>query len=73
MRDALERGDWDEAGRLMREDWVSRRKNVPGITTPLIDKLIRPRGAPEAPAQRSAERAAAAASCFWWNRKQRKE
>ena len=40
MRDALDCGNWDEAGRLMREDWVSRRKNVPGITTPLIDKLI---------------------------------
>ncbi|HVW85519.1 MAG TPA: hypothetical protein VHB50_12605, partial [Bryobacteraceae bacterium] len=30
----------NEASRLMREDWVSRRKNIPTITTPLIDHLI---------------------------------
>jgi D-glycero-alpha-D-manno-heptose-7-phosphate kinase len=44
MRQALERNDrndaWNEAGRLMREDWESRRKNAPGITTPLIDHLV---------------------------------
>jgi D-glycero-alpha-D-manno-heptose-7-phosphate kinase len=40
MRDAVARGDWDEAGRLMREEWTSRRKNAPGISTPAIDRLI---------------------------------
>jgi D-glycero-alpha-D-manno-heptose-7-phosphate kinase len=40
MRGALERDDWDEAGRLMREEWTSRKKNAPGITTPLIDRLV---------------------------------
>jgi D-glycero-alpha-D-manno-heptose-7-phosphate kinase len=40
MRKAVERNDWDEAGRLMREEWTARRKNVPGITTPLIDHLV---------------------------------
>jgi D-glycero-alpha-D-manno-heptose-7-phosphate kinase len=40
MREALERDDWDETGRLMREEWTSRKKNAPGITTPLIDRLI---------------------------------
>jgi D-glycero-alpha-D-manno-heptose-7-phosphate kinase len=40
MRAALERQDWDEAGRLMRQDWTSRKRNAPGITTPLIDHLI---------------------------------
>ena len=40
MRHALERGDWDEAGRLMREEWAARRNNAPGITTPLIDQLV---------------------------------
>ncbi len=40
MRHALERGDWAEAGRLMREEWTARRENAPGITTPLIDRLI---------------------------------
>ncbi|HTA44603.1 MAG TPA: hypothetical protein VK789_19280 [Bryobacteraceae bacterium] len=41
MRHALERHDWDESARLMREEWVTRRKNAPGITTPLIDHLIK--------------------------------
>ena len=40
MRGAIERQDWDEAGLLMREEWTSRKKNAPGITTPLIDQLI---------------------------------
>jgi D-glycero-alpha-D-manno-heptose-7-phosphate kinase len=40
MRDALAAHDWDSAGRLMREDWTYRRKNIPGITTPLIDQLV---------------------------------
>jgi len=40
MRDALTCGDWDGAGRLMREEWSYRRKNIPGITTPLIDRLV---------------------------------
>jgi D-glycero-alpha-D-manno-heptose-7-phosphate kinase len=40
MRHALERGDWGEAGQLMREEWTARRKNAPGITTPLIDQLV---------------------------------
>jgi D-glycero-alpha-D-manno-heptose-7-phosphate kinase len=26
--------------RLLREEWKLRRSNAPGITTPLIDKLI---------------------------------
>ena len=40
MRGALERKDWNEAARLMRDDWSNRRKNIPTITTPLIDRLI---------------------------------
>jgi D-glycero-alpha-D-manno-heptose-7-phosphate kinase len=40
MRSALEKADWEEAGRLLREEWAHRRKNVPTITTDLIDKLI---------------------------------
>ena len=40
MRGALEKQDWAEAGRLLREEWSHRRKNAPGITTPLIDRLI---------------------------------
>ena len=40
MRQALEKGDWTEAARLLREAWANRRKNAPGITTPLIDRLV---------------------------------
>ncbi|MEO8025519.1 MAG: GHMP kinase [Bryobacteraceae bacterium] len=40
MRDALTRGDWTETGRLLREEWSNRKRNAPGITTPLIDRLI---------------------------------
>ncbi len=40
MHQALIRGDWEEVARLLREEWKFRRTNAPGITTPLIDKLI---------------------------------
>ncbi len=40
MRKALERADWDETARLLREEWTNRRRNAPGITTPLIDRLV---------------------------------
>jgi D-glycero-alpha-D-manno-heptose-7-phosphate kinase len=40
MRGALEKGDWREVGRLLRAEWAHRRKNAPGITTPLIDRLV---------------------------------
>jgi D-glycero-alpha-D-manno-heptose-7-phosphate kinase len=48
MRKALEAGAWNEVARLLREEWRFRRTNAPGITTPLIDRLIavtRPKGA----------------------------
>ena len=40
MHQALLRADWQEVARLLREEWKLRRTNAPGITTPLIDKLI---------------------------------
>src|SRR5271165_5716446 len=40
MRRALAGQQWDDVERLMREEWNLRRTNAPGITTPLIDKLI---------------------------------
>ena len=40
MRAALEKADWTEAGRLLREEWAHRRQNAPGIATPLIDSLV---------------------------------
>ena len=40
MRAALDKGDWQETGKLVREEWSHRRTNAPGISTPLIDRLI---------------------------------
>jgi len=40
MHQALVAGQWEEVGRLLREEWKLRRSNAPGITTPLIDRLI---------------------------------
>jgi len=40
MHAALLRSDWSDLARLLREEWKLRRTNAPGITTPLIDKLI---------------------------------
>lgn len=40
MRNAIEKPDWAEVGRLLRAEWSNRRTNAPGITTPLIDHLI---------------------------------
>ncbi len=41
MHRALVHSDWDELARLLREEWKLRRTNAPGISTPLIDKLIK--------------------------------
>lgn len=40
MRVALERGDWKETGRLMHEEWMFRRRNLPTISTKTIDTII---------------------------------
>lgn len=40
MHKGMLRRDWNEVARLLREEWKLRRTNAPGITTPLIDKLI---------------------------------
>ena len=40
MREALASGDWDEAGRLMREEWSFRRRTLPGTSTATIDDII---------------------------------
>ena len=48
MHRALKRAKWDDVERLLHEEWKLRRTNAPGITTPLIEKLIaaaRKRGA----------------------------
>jgi D-glycero-alpha-D-manno-heptose-7-phosphate kinase len=40
VREALDRNDWGEAGRLMREEWEFRRRNLRTISTPLVDRVI---------------------------------
>jgi len=40
MRRALIRSRWAEAVRLMREEWAFRRRNLPTISTPVIDRII---------------------------------
>jgi D-glycero-alpha-D-manno-heptose-7-phosphate kinase len=40
MSTAVERQDWDEAGKLLRAEWEHRRRNVPTISTPLMDELV---------------------------------
>lgn len=48
LRVALEAADWQEAGKLMREEWVYRKRNLPTISTKMVDRVIedsRKRGA----------------------------
>src|SRR2546430_4249448 len=40
MRDSLEKSDWKESGRLMREEWSFRKRNLPTISTKTIDRII---------------------------------
>lgn len=40
MRFAMEKPDWLEAGRLMREEWSFRKRNLPTISTKKIDRVI---------------------------------
>ena len=40
MHQAVRHAEWDDVETLLREEWTLRRTNAPGITTPLIDKLI---------------------------------
>ena len=41
MRTALERGDWDEVGRQIAHEWENRKRLAPGVTTHVVDDLIR--------------------------------
>ena len=40
MRLALERADWKETGKLMREEWDFRKRNLPTISTKTVDRII---------------------------------
>jgi D-glycero-alpha-D-manno-heptose-7-phosphate kinase len=40
LRGALERANWHETGRLMHEEWVFRKKNLPTISTKTVDRIV---------------------------------
>ena len=40
MREAVAAADWPEIERLLRAEWKLRKTNAPGISTPLIERLI---------------------------------
>ncbi|MFB3812692.1 MAG: hypothetical protein ACE14L_01160 [Terriglobales bacterium] len=41
MHLALVAGDWDDVARLLAEEWHLRRANYPGISTPLLELLVK--------------------------------
>jgi len=41
LREALARADWDDAGRQIASEWDNRKRLAPGVSTPVIDELIR--------------------------------
>jgi D-glycero-alpha-D-manno-heptose-7-phosphate kinase len=41
MRGALERANWRETGRLMHEEWMFRKKNLPTISTKTVDRIVK--------------------------------
>ena len=40
MRDAFGRKDWDGIGRAIADEWSTRKRLAPGVSTPAIDGLI---------------------------------
>ncbi len=40
MRSALESSNWKETGKLMHDEWMFRRRNLPTISTKTIDRII---------------------------------
>ena len=40
LRGALERANWRVTGRLMHEEWMFRKKNLPTISTKTIDRIV---------------------------------
>lgn len=41
MQQAMKSAKWADVARLLNEEWNLRRTNAPGISTPLIEKLIK--------------------------------
>jgi D-glycero-alpha-D-manno-heptose-7-phosphate kinase len=44
MAAGLRARDWDEVERLLQQEWKLRKTNAPGISTPLIDHLMKVAG-----------------------------
>jgi D-glycero-alpha-D-manno-heptose-7-phosphate kinase len=40
MREALTAGDWDRVGRAIADEWATRKRLAPGVTSSAIDDLI---------------------------------
>jgi len=40
MREALAKGDWDAVGRAIGEEWDTRKRLAPGVSTAAIDDLV---------------------------------
>jgi D-glycero-alpha-D-manno-heptose-7-phosphate kinase len=40
VREALAKQKWNELGKLVHEEWTWRRRNLPTISTPVIDSII---------------------------------
>jgi len=40
LRGALEASDWGQVGKLMRDEWSFRKKNLPTISTMTIDRIV---------------------------------
>src|SRR5258708_24133817 len=40
LRGALERANWREAGGVMHEEWVFRKRNLRTISTRTIDRIV---------------------------------
>jgi D-glycero-alpha-D-manno-heptose-7-phosphate kinase len=40
LRGALESANWSESGRLMREEWSFRKRNLPTISTKTVDRIV---------------------------------
>lgn len=45
MRTALEASDWNAVARALATEWANRRRLSPGVSTPVIDRLIERAGA----------------------------
>lgn len=40
MRTALEAGDWPATGQALADEWTTRTRLAPGVSTPAIDRLL---------------------------------